>query len=183
MKRLQELLRPQDYQIIAETYGTYSLDWNKVFTFAWELNVEGITNPSAYRRGAIMKEIQNGSFLKLSTTKDDSKKHKTYLTKLWNDLRAKNVRVLEKSQIQIEVIEQYMYDKDVPAEEINELNHQISNYIKEGETTEKFYEFIKKSMLVKKYNIDIEESESLAEEQFQEWKELEKEWEKIFDDK
>lgn len=168
MKKLKELLKPQDYAIIEETYKDYPLDWNKVFDFAYNLDIKNIQFASSYRRGAIIKEIEKGTFIK--GKKVEIKKGIINLTNLWNDLRAKKIRILGKSQYFINELEQHLYNNDVELGELYKLNHQIVEYLKEGDDTEYYYDVLKHSKLASKVN--IVEFETIAEQEWENCKSM-----------
>jgi len=168
--KLKELLSPQDFQLIVDTYASYELDWDKVFDFTYNLDVSNVKSVSSYRRGAIIRNIEEGKFIKIKNVVPT--KQKINLQDLWEDLRLKGIRILGKSQYFINELEQYMYDRDINPYELKKINHQIVDCLKEGDTTEKLYFFLKNSHFVKDNNINIAEFEAQAEQEWADYEDM-----------
>ena len=142
---------------------TEEIDIDK-FTAWFDRNIDYFKtrqNIQPYFNKAFRKELDKGTF--------EKKREIWNGTTLFQALREKGVIVIQDDTCYISVMWGYYQDAGVKIETVQELNHKIVDFMKEGQTTQDYIAFVKKSKVLQDYPIDWKKMEAEYEVEIAEW--------------
>ena len=118
-------------------------------------------NIQSYFNRAFLKELEKGTF-KLEV------KVLSHIT-LIQALREKGVKILSDDTCYIDVMWTYIYRHGCPIEVIQDLNHKIVDYMKEGQVFADYLSLVRKAKALQPYAIDWDKINSLYIKEVTEW--------------
>ena len=122
-------------------------------------------NIQPYFNRAFQKELEKGTF-ELNESGING-------VTLFQALREKGVKVIQEDTCYIMVMwGEIFYKCGVKAETIQQLNHKIVDYMKEGQTSKDYIEYVKNSQLVSSLKIDWDKVQKEYEKEYAEWQEI-----------
>lgn len=121
-------------------------------------------NIQPYFNRAFQKELDKGTF-KLEVLTVSS-------VTLIQALREKGVKILGDDTCYIDVMWTWIYRHGCPIELIQELNHKIVGYMKEGQNFQDYLTLVKKAKALQGYTIDWKTIQAIYEKEIAEWNEL-----------
>jgi len=118
-------------------------------------------NIQTYFNRAFHKELEKGTF-KLEEVGWNA-------TTLFQALRERGVKVIQDDTCYICVMWEAYARVGVKIETVQELNHKIVDFMKEGQTTQDYIDIVKKSKTLSEYNIDWDKVQETYEKEIAEW--------------
>ena len=122
-------------------------------------------NKQAYFNRAFQKELEKGTF--------EINESGINGVTLFQALREKGVKVIQEDTCYIMVMwGEIFYKCGVKAETIQQLNRKIVDYMKEGQTSKDYINYVKNSQLVSSLKIDWDKVQKEYEKEYAEWQEI-----------
>lgn len=118
-------------------------------------------NIQPYFNKAFLKELNKGTF--------EKKREIWNGVTLFQALRERGVKVIPDDTCYICIMWGAYQDAGIKIEEVQQLNHKIVDYMKEGQTSQDYIEFVKKSKALQAYHIDWDKVQEEYEVEIAEW--------------
>lgn len=118
-------------------------------------------NIQSYFNRAFLKELEKGTF--------DVKLVSWNSTTLFNAMRGKGINVIQDDTCYITLMWNYYVKAGVKIDLIQELNHKIVDFMKEGQTTQDYINLVKKSKALQDYKVDWKKLQEDYEIEIADW--------------
>lgn len=145
-----------------------NFDENKFEEWLKEKNVAFKSNPSAWLRKVFPQEVERGAFEKRKIVVG-------YPVTLIQAMRGKGIIISNDEGTYISVVWQHYIDAGFDPNAVAQLNHNIVDYMKEGQRLQDYISLLKRSKTLAPYKIDWEDVEN-------EYQKILSDWDKILTD-